>query len=104
MKLHCLPAILHNHPERIASEVEAALDRLSSGFDRTFLAYADCGTSGALADLCERRGIEMIEGPHCYAFFDGLDRFEGRDDMTAFYLTDFLARQFDSFVWEIGRA
>lgn len=42
----------------------------------------------------------MIKGPHCYAFFDGLTRFETRDDITAFYLTDFLARQFDAFVWK----
>ncbi|MEM7488170.1 MAG: DUF1638 domain-containing protein [Pseudomonadota bacterium] len=96
--LHCLPAILHNHPDRIAPAVDAALDARAGAYDRAFLAYADCGTGGALAALCARRGIEMIEGPHCYAFFDGLDRFAARDEIDAFYLTDFLARQFDAFV------
>jgi hypothetical protein len=52
-----------------------------------------------LAVVCERLGVEMIAGPHCYAFFDGVARFEGREEATAFYLTDFLVRQFDAFVW-----
>ncbi|MEM7642973.1 MAG: DUF1638 domain-containing protein [Pseudomonadota bacterium] len=96
--LHCLPAILHNHPDRIAPAVDAALDARAGAYDKAFIAYADCGTGGALADLCQRRGVEMIQGPHCYAFFDGLDRFAARDEIDAFYLTDFLARQFDAFV------
>lgn len=96
--LHCLPAILHNRPERIAPAVETALDERAAGYDRVFLAYADCGTGGALAALCAKRGIEMIAGPHCYAFFEGQDRFAARDEIDAFYLTDFLARQFDAFV------
>ena len=99
--LACLPAILHNHPERIAPAVEAAVARHRPHYDRIFVAYADCGTGGALARTCARLGVEMIEGPHCYAFFDGLAAFEARaeDEMTSFYLTDFLARQFDAFVW-----
>ncbi|MGR3483746.1 MAG: DUF1638 domain-containing protein [Paracoccaceae bacterium] len=97
--LHCLPAILHNHPDRIAPAAEAALDARARDYDRTFLAYADCGTGGALASLCAERGIEMIEGPHCYAFYEGQAAFAARDEIDAFYLTDFLARQFDAFVW-----
>jgi len=42
----------------------------------------------------------MVKGPHCYAFYDGLDHFAARDEITSFYLTDFLARQFDAFVWK----
>ena len=98
VRLHCLPAILHNHPERIAPAAEAALDAIPH--ERAFLAYADCGTGGALAALCDRRGVEMIRGPHCYAFYEGLEAFEARGEMTSFYLTDFLVRQFDAFVWE----
>jgi hypothetical protein len=43
----------------------------------------------------------MIEGPHCYSFFEGNDQFAARaeTEITAFYLTDFLVRQFDAFVW-----
>ncbi|MCK0167100.1 DUF1638 domain-containing protein [Jannaschia sp. S6380] len=96
--LHCLPAILHNRPDRISPAVEAALAERAGGYDGAFVAYADCGTGGALAALCERLGVEMIEGPHCYAFFEGQDAFARRDEIDAFYLTDFLARQFDAFV------
>ncbi|SHJ31061.1 Protein of unknown function [Palleronia salina] len=100
MDLACLPAILHNTPDRIPDAVAGAVAQHRDSYDRIFVAYADCGTGGALAATCARLGVEMIAGPHCYAFFDGLDRFaaRGEDDMTCFYLTDFLARQFDAFV------
>ena len=66
-----------------------------------FVAYADCGTGGLLAARCAALGVEMIAGPHCYSFFDGNADFAARGDaeMRAFYLTDFLVRQFDAFVW-----
>jgi len=98
LDLQCLPAILHNHPERIAPAVAGALEAGRDRYARVFVAYADCGTGGALARVCADHGAEMIAGPHCYAFFDGLERFAGRDEITAFYVTDFLARQFDAFV------
>jgi len=102
MDLACLPAILHNHPERIPGAVEAAVAAHRGRYQRIFVAYADCGTGGRLAEACARLGVEMIAGPHCYAFFDGTDAFAARaeEEMTTFYLTDFLARQFDAFVWE----
>ncbi|MEM9795488.1 MAG: DUF1638 domain-containing protein [Pseudomonadota bacterium] len=96
--LHCLPAILHNDPDRIPAAVEAALIERAGTYDSAFVAYADCGTGGALRALCDRLGVAMIDGPHCYAFFEGLDAFAARDEIDAFYLTDFLARQFDAFV------
>ena len=98
--LHCLPAILHARPERIAPAVEAALAERAAGFDNVFVVYADCGTGGDLQRLCDRLGVQMVPGPHCYAFFDGLQAFADRDEVTAFYLTDFLTRQFDAFVWQ----
>ena len=98
LDVHCLPAILHNHPERIAPAVEAAVAARAAGYARVYVAYADCGTGGALARVCERVGAEMIAGPHCYAFFEGVDAFAARGELDAFYLTDFLARQFDAFV------
>jgi hypothetical protein len=44
----------------------------------------------------------MAEGPHCYSFFEGNEVFAAHADteFTSFYLTDFLVRQFDSFVWK----
>lgn len=100
--LQCLPAILHNHPERIVPAVEKAVGELQPRYERVFLAYADCGTGGELQRAAERLGIEMMPGPHCYAFFEGTDRFLALADeeFRAFYLTDFLVRQFDAFVWE----
>jgi hypothetical protein len=101
VELTCLPAILHNHPERIAPEVEREiLEARAAGINDIFVAYADCGTGGLLDAVCARHGVERIPGPHCYSFFLGNDAFEalGDDTMRAFFLTDFLARQFDAFV------
>lgn len=101
MDLTCLPAILHNHPERIADAVDQAINKHRHTHDHLFVAYADCGTGGALQQVCDRHNVQMIAGPHCYAFFEGLDQFAGhQDEITAFYLTDFLTRQFDAFVWK----
>ncbi len=102
MDLHCLPADLHLHPERIPDAVEAAVHRFRDRYERVFVVYADCGTGGLLQARCAALGVEMVAGPHCYAFFDGLEAFAGRaeDEMRAFYLTDFLVRQFDAFVWQ----
>ena len=100
LHLHCLPAILHNTPDAIPVAVEEALDRIPHA--GALVAYADCGTGGRLAALCERRRVRMIPGPHCYAFYEGVDAFAARTgagaDMRTFYVTDFLARQFDAFV------
>ncbi len=98
--LTCLPAIWHNHPERLAKGVEDAAAKHWNKYEKIFVAYADCGTGGALAASCARLGLEMIEGPHCYAFFEGNARFAARaeTDIACFYLTDFLARQFEAFV------
>lgn len=102
MDLTCLPAILHNHPERITPRVEQAVRRHRARYDRIFVVYADCGTGGQLKAACDRLGVDMVEGPHCYSFLEGNARFaaHGDSDLTAFYLTDFLVRQFDAFVWK----
>ncbi len=97
--LHCLPAILHNHPDRIPDSVAAAVTERRADYQSVFIAYADCGTGGVLQALANRLGVAMLDGPHCYSFFEGNAAFAARDEMTAFYLTDFLVRQFDAFVW-----
>ena len=100
--LQCLPAIWHAHPEKIAPGVEQAIaEARAAGFSHIFVGYADCGTGGLLDKLCEREGVERIAGPHCYSFFVGNEAFAAKDDdVTSFFLTDFLARQFRSFVIE----
>lgn len=100
LDLQCLPANLHLWPDRIPAAVEKAV-REAKGYDSIFILYADCGTGGLLQDRCKELGVEMLSGPHCYSFFEGNDRFARitEDEITTFYLTDFLTRQFDAFVW-----
>jgi hypothetical protein len=102
LDLACLPAILHNTPDRITPAVAAALEKHRTAYDRIFVVYADCGTGGHLQEKCKELGVEMVEGPHCYSFFEGNAAFAVRaeDEFRAFYLTDFLVRQFDAFVWQ----
>lgn len=102
MDLQCLPAKLHLWPEKIIPAVEDAVEKARGEYDSVFIVYADCGTGGLLQAACERLGVEMVEGPHCYAFFEGNAAFAARaeDEFDAFYLTDFLVRQFDAFVWK----
>lgn len=101
MDLYCLPANLHLWPDRIPDAVERAVGDNQARYDRIFVVYADCGTGGLLQARCDALGVEMVAGPHCYAFFEGVEDFAAKaeDEITAFYLTDFLVRQFDAFVW-----
>ena len=100
--LICLPAIWHNRPELIAPGVRQSIaEARKAGFERIFVAYAECGTQGELDKVCIEEGVGRIEGPHCFSFFAGNDAFaEAEDDITSFFLTDFLARQFEAFVVE----
>ena len=102
MTLTCLPAKLHLYPEQIVDAVEEAVEKHRPDYQSIFVAYADCGTGGLLEKKCQDLGVEMIAGPHCYSFFEGNSAFEdlAEDEMTAFYLTDFLVKQFDAFVWK----
>lgn len=102
MDLQCLPAKLHLWPDKIIPAMETAVAEARDRYDTIFVVYADCGTGGQLQAACDRLGIEMVEGPHCYSFFEGNAKFAAAADeeFTAFYLTDFLVRQFDAFVWK----
>jgi Protein of unknown function (DUF1638) len=101
LDLQCLPANLHLYPDKITPAVEAAVALYRAQYDQIFVVYADCGTGGHLQQKCKDLGIQMVEGPHCYSFFEGNATFAAHADteFTAFYLTDFLVRQFDAFVW-----
>jgi hypothetical protein len=100
MDLKCLPAILHNSPADIPNAVRKAVEQHRTTYEKIYVVYADCGTGGLLQQTCDTLGVEMIAGPHCYSFFEGNVAFEARGEMTCFYLTDFLVRQFDAFVIE----
>lgn len=99
LDLTCLPANLHLYPEKITDAVEAAVLKHRDDYQGIFIVYADCGTGGLLEAKCAELGVEMVAGPHCYSFFEGNAAFAEREEFTAFYLTDFLVRQFDAFVW-----
>ena len=98
--LRCLPAQLHSRPERIPAAVDAKLTELAGRYERVFVAYADCGTGGALDPVLERHGVERLPGAHCYGFLAGNDAWDAMQDEepATFYLTDFLARHFDALV------
>lgn len=101
LDLHCLPAKLHLYPDQITEAVKATVAERRGDYDAIHVLYADCGTGGQLQAACDALGVQMIAGPHCYSFFEGNDAFAAHpDEFTAFYLTDFLVRQFDAFVWK----
>ena len=98
--VRCLPAKLHSRPELIAPAVDAKLTELRDRYERVLVAYADCGTGGALDKVLERHHIERLPGAHCYGFLTGNATWEELHDAepATFYLTDFLARHFDALV------
>lgn len=100
--LRCLPAGLHNTPDKIPEAVRTAIAEARSEFDDILVGYGDCGTGGQLDRLLAGEGIARLNGPHCYAFYSGVQAFlaRGDADMRSFFLTDFLARQFDTLVIE----
>ena len=99
--VECIPAIFHNTPEKITPAVRERLER-SHGYDKVFVAYADCGTGGHLQALVAEFGAEMLEGAHCYQFFAGQKEFDEiqEAEIGTLYLTDYLTRHFDRFVWK----
>ncbi len=97
----CLPATLHNRPGGIPKAVRDRIRRRRAGYDRVFVAYADCGTGGMLdVALAEEPGVERLPGAHCYEFYAGRPDFARltADEPATFFLTDFLARNFDRLV------
>ncbi len=99
--VHCLPAQLHTTPRQIPAAVEEALEDAAGRYTQVFVAYADCGTGGALDEVIARHGAERLPGAHCYAFFAGLDEWDAlqEEEPGTYYLTDFLVRHFESLVY-----
>ena len=102
VQLHCLPATLHNRPDRIAPALRATLAERAGTYDRILVGYGDCGSGGEIDKVVAEFGAERLPGPHCYAFFSGVASFAERTaaDLRAFFLTDFLSRHFETLVWE----
>ena len=103
--VHPLPPLLHNHPGRIADEVDRLAADLEGRYPKVAVGYADCGTYGALDEVCERRGLSRLAGLHCYDVFGGADRIRAMFDAQpgTYVLTDFLVRSFGrTVVAELG--
>lgn len=97
----CLPAILHNRPERIPEAVRAKVRAGKRTHGQVLVLYGDCGTGGALDRVLAEEGVERIEGPHCYAFYAGEQDCAAmmEQEIGSFFLTDYLARHFERLVW-----
>jgi hypothetical protein len=100
LDVRCLPAELHNRPERIPGAVRDAIQANRDRYAAIFVAYGDCGTGGALDAVLRDENVERIPGAHCYEFFAGSEAFAelAEDEPGTFYLTDFLLRHFDRLV------
>ena len=98
----CLPAIWHNTPAKIPEGVRRKIGEARGSYDRILVLYGDCGSGGLLDRVLAEEGVERIDGPHCYAFYSGVEDFlaEADADPTCFYLTDYLARHFDRLIIE----
>jgi len=98
--LTCLPATLHNRPGGIPAAVRAKIHAARPRYERIFIAYADCGTGGLLDKVLDEEGVERLPGAHCYEFYSGSAAFAAmtEEDPGTFYLTDFLARNFERLV------
>ena len=100
LRIQCLPAELHNTPARIPGAVARTIERYRDRYRQIFVAYADCGTSGALDAVLGDYGVERLPGAHCYEVLSGASVFAGLSDSEpgSFYLTDFLVRHFERLV------
>ena len=103
--MHPLPPLLHNQPHLIAGEVRRLAGELAATHGEVAVAYADCGTYGALDAVCADLGLRRLPGLHCYDLFAGASKLEGflADQPGTYLLTDFLVRSFErSVVRELG--
>jgi hypothetical protein len=100
MDVQCLPAELHNRPEKIPAAVKAKIQANRSSYSSIFVAYGDCGTGGLLDKVLQEEQVERISGAHCYEFFAGSEAFDAlsEKELGTFYLTDFLLEHFERLV------
>jgi hypothetical protein len=102
MRIECLPARIHNTPEAIPDAVRAKIRASRGRFDDILVLFGDCGTGGGLDEVLREEAVERIDGTHCYEAFAGGDAFARlmEEEPGTFFLTDFLARDFDRLVIE----
>jgi hypothetical protein len=98
----CLPASLHNRPERIPERLRRRIRAARSRYARIFVAYGDCGTGGGIDRVLAAEGVTRIGGPHCYSFYAGAETFDAlmEEEPGTFFLTDYLVRHFRTLIIE----
>ena len=103
LTIYPLPPLLHNHPEKIAGEVEQKYLELKDKHDKFAVAYADCGSYGALDKVIEKFGLKRLGGDHCYDVFAGREKIFKLTTEGTYFLTDYLVKSFHrSVVVELG--
>ena len=103
--IYPLPPLLHNRPEKIAGEVDSLLTEIKDKHSKCAVAYADCGTYGALDTVVSKHGVKRLGGNHCYDIFAGSKKIEEimESDAGTYFLTDFLVKSFHrSVMVELG--
>jgi hypothetical protein len=96
LDVHPLPPLLHNQPQLIAGEVRRLAQDLAPSYAEVVVGYADCGTYGALDELCSELGLRRLPGLHCYDLYAGPSRLQAffEEQPGTYLLTDFLVRSF----------
>jgi len=105
LEIHSLSALLHDRPSKIAPAVAELAGRLQAEGKTVVVAYADCGTYGALDAVCSELGLRRLPGLHCYDVLAGPDRVAQllAGEPGTYLLTDFLVRSFRrAVVIELG--
>jgi hypothetical protein len=103
LTIYPLPPLLHNQPEKIAGEVESKINEIKDKYSKIAVAYADCGTYGALDKVIAKFGIQRLGGDHCYDVFAGKQRTFELTTSGTYFLTDYLVKSFHrSVVVELG--
>jgi hypothetical protein len=102
VELACLPAHYHNTPDAIPEAVRAKIREGRAAGARVAVVYGDCGTSGRLDAVLAEEGVARIPGPHCYEAFAGTTDYAAMMEAEpgTFFLTDYLARHFDTLIVE----
>jgi hypothetical protein len=96
VQVHNLPALLHNRPAQIAPAAEGLARELLARGLTVALAYADCGSYGALDRVCAELGLRRLPGLHCYDVLAGPDQVAAalEAEPGTYLLTDFLVASF----------
>lgn len=103
--IDCIPAKYHSTPALIPEAVKTKITKIQNNApdDEILVAYGECGTMGLLDKVLDETGVKRLPGAHCYQFFAGQESFNDlhEAEIGTFYLTDFLTKHFETYVWKM---